>query len=81
VLQIRVPVDEAIRTADPAAVDDARVVELVREHDLAATREPGDRPQVGEIAGAEQQRALVAGELGDSPFQSPVGLHVSGDQP
>jgi hypothetical protein len=39
VLEVGVAIDEALRAGEPASVDDARVVELVREHDLAPADE------------------------------------------
>ena len=58
VLGVGMPVDEGLGSGQPAAVDDAGVVELVGEDDLAAAGERGDRAGVGEIARAEEQRGL-----------------------
>ena len=78
---VAVAVDEGLGPREPAAVDDAGVVELVGEDDLASAGEGGDRAHVGEVARAEQQRRLVALELGQPRLQPAVHIHVAGDQP
>ena len=61
VLDVAVAVDEGLGPGQPAAVDDAGVVELVGEDDARRARaSAGDRAGVGEVAGAEEQRRLVA---------------------
>ena len=59
VLDVAVVVEEGLRAREPAAVGDRGVAEAVGEHDLAALGERRDDPEVGEVAGAEQQRALA----------------------
>ena len=63
------------RPGEPAAVDDAGVVELVGEDDLAAPARPR-RPDVREVAGAEEQRRLGALELREPPLELVVGSMV-----
>src|SRR5680860_1846001 len=81
VLDVAVAVDEGLGAGEPAAVDDAGVVELVGEDDAVATGERRDRADVGQVAGAEQQRRLVALERRQSLLQPDVRLHVARDQP
>ena len=63
VLDVAVVVEEGLRAREAAAVGDRGVAEAVGEHDLAALGERRDDPEVGEVAGAEQQRALGAEEV------------------
>ena len=81
VLDVAVAVDEGLGAREAAAVDDAGVVQLVGEDDLAAAGQGGDRAGVGEVAGAEEERRLVALEAGEPLLQLPVRLHVARDQP
>ena len=81
VVDVAVAVDERLGAREPAAVDDRRVVELVGEDDLAAARQRGHDAEVGEVAGAEQQRALRALERGEPLLEPPVQRHVARDQP
>src|SRR3712207_8755380 len=70
VLEVAVVVDERVGAGQPAAVDDARVVELVGEDHVALAREGGDHARVREVAGAEQQRGLGRSEEHTSELQS-----------
>ncbi len=81
VLGVVVAVDERLRAREPAAVDDRRVVELVGEDDLAAPGERRDHPEVGQVARAEQQRALHPLERGDPLLEPAVQRHVPRHEP
>jgi hypothetical protein len=81
VLEVTMAIDEGLGPCQAASVDDAGVVELVREDDLLAPGEGGDDAGVGEIAGAEQQRSLAALELGQLRLELAMRLHVAGDKP
>ncbi len=52
------------------AVHDGRVVELVEEHHVPPAHQPRDEPQVGLIAGREDEAGLLAEELGQLPLES-----------
>jgi hypothetical protein len=80
-LDVGVPVDEGLRPRQPAAVDDAGVVEGVREDHLATLRQRRDRSAVGEVARAEQQGRLGSLELGQPRLELAVDRHRAGDQP
>ena len=58
-----------------------RVVELVGEDDLAAARERGDDPDVGEVARAEQERGVGTLERRQPVLELAVELHRPRDQP
>jgi len=81
VLEVAVAVDEGLRLGEAAAVDDAGVVELVREDDLVALCQGGNDTAVGEVAGAEHQRRLRSGELGQAALELAVRRHRARDQP
>ena len=74
VLEVAVAVDERLGPGEAAAVDDARVIELVGEDDVAAAGEGGDDAGVGEVARSEQQRRLGPVEVGEVPLELVVGL-------
>ena len=80
VLEVAVAVDEGLGPRQPASVDDAGVVELVAEDDLAALREGGDGAGVGEVSGPEQERRVVALERGQPLLEGAVRVHAAGDQ-
>ena len=75
VLDVAVVVEEGLRAREAAAVGDRGVAEAVGEHDLAALGQRRDDPEVGEVAGAEQQRALGAEEVRDALLQPAVQRH------
>ena len=54
-------------TAQAAAVDQARVIELVRIDGVGRTGERSDGPQVGEIPAGEEKRGLASFETGRWP--------------
>ena len=80
VVDVGVAVDERLGARQPAAVDDRGVVELVGEDDLAAAGERRHHAEVGQVARAEQQRALRALELRQPLLQAPVQRHVARHQ-
>ena len=53
---VGVRIDVHGRAREPAAVDDARVVQLVAEDGVAAADERRDGADVGVVAGREEQR-------------------------
>jgi hypothetical protein len=81
VLEVRVPVDEDLGPGEPAAVDDAGVVQLVGEDDLPAAGQRRDHSGVGQKARAVEESRLVALEGRDPLLEAPVRLHVAADQP
>ncbi len=80
VLGVAVAVHEHLRPAEPAAVDDARVVELVGEDHLAGPAEGRDRARVRQVAGPEQQRGLGTLEIGEPFLERAVNGHRPRDQ-
>jgi hypothetical protein len=59
-VEIAVRVDNRLRARQPAAVDQRRVVERVRQDHAAGTGERRDDARVGEESGAEQDARLGA---------------------
>ena len=80
VLEVAVAVDEGLGPRQPAAVDDAGVVQLVAEDDLVLAGEGRDHAGVGQVPGAEQERRLIALELGQAFLERPVRSHPARDQ-
>ena len=66
VLDVGVAVDEGVGLRQAAAVDDARVVQLVGGDQLALAGERRDRPRVRQVAGAEEEGGGPALELGEA---------------
>ena len=75
VLHVAVAVHDDLRARQPAAVDDRRVVELVREDHIAATRQRADHAEVRQVARAEQQARLAALERRQALLQAAVDRH------
>jgi len=61
-------------------VDQRGVVELVREHGVAAPDQRHDDAQVGHVTGREQQRTGKAGERGEFFFKFLVRREMAADQ-
>ena len=77
VVHVTVAVDGEGRAGQPAPVDDAGVVQLVREHAHARAAERAQHPEVGREAGREAD-----GGLGPLPFgERPLQLAVDGARP
>src|SRR5258708_11750412 len=74
-------VDGAIRLREPDAVDDAAVVELVRNDDIALSRELRDEARVRGVAGLEDERRFGALERGEPPPELRVEIHRPCDRP
>jgi hypothetical protein len=81
VVHVHVVVNERLRAAEAAAVDDARVVERVGEDDVPLLGERGHHAHVGEVPGAEEQAVVRALERGQLLLQAAVDGHVAGHQP
>src|SRR3954454_18972066 len=80
-VEVGVAVDERLGARDPAAVDQAGVVQLVREDDLAPAGQRADVAEIAKVARAEQKRGLVPGERGEALLEPLVKRHVPRDQP
>jgi hypothetical protein len=72
---IAVVIDEDLRPRQAAAVDDRRVVQRVREDDVAGPGQRSDHPEVGEVSRAEQHRRLPPLERGQALLEAMVGGH------
>ncbi len=81
VLDVAVVVDERARLGEPAAVDDARVVEGVRQHHVTLARQRGDDARVGQVARAEQHAGLARLEVRQLRLEPPVHSHVARHEP
>jgi hypothetical protein len=81
VLGVAVVVDEHVGAGEPAAVDDAGVVQLVGENDISLACERLHHAGVGQVARAEQHAALAALEVGELLLQPAVDGHVSRHEP
>jgi hypothetical protein len=64
---------------ETSAVDDAGVVELVREDEVVFTEDAGDGAGVGGEAGLKDDTGLDAFECGDLLFEFHVDVHRAGD--
>ena len=73
--------DARFGAAQPAGIDDARVIERVAHHHVLGTGQRRDQAQIGHVAGAEQQRALGARERREFALERLVDVEVSVDQP
>ena len=62
------------------AVDDAGVVELVRQDQVAAPGQCGQHADVGVVAAVEHQRRTAVVKLTQSPLQPVAGGRVAGQQ-
>src|SRR5205814_11420 len=80
VAHVRVAVDDPLRLREPDAVDDAAVVELVRQDRVALPRELRDEARVPGEAAHVEQGGLAALEAGDPPLQLLVQVHVPRDR-
>ena len=63
------------------AGDDAVMRQFVDENSVALAHQPGDRRDIGEIAGDQRQRALEAQELGDLRLERLVRAALAANQP
>jgi hypothetical protein len=73
-------IDDDAGARESAAVDDARVVELVGEHDVVGTEEGlQDRDVCGEPA-VEEPNAWRAKPVGDRGFELCVEAVIAGDE-
>src|SRR5207249_2560356 len=77
---VAVGIDVDGGSREPAAVDDARVVERVAVHVIAATYERRDGPDVRLIAGGEEERGRRALEGRELGLDLGVQVEVAGDQ-
>ena len=68
------------RAAQPAAVDDARVVQAVAQHRILRTDQATDRPDVREIAAAEDECGLRSLEVREFLLQRGVPPVRADDQ-
>ena len=68
---VEVSVDEALdlAVAEPAGVDDARVVFLVGDDDVVLPYQRRDRAEVGLHARAEDEGGLLSHEGGEPPLE------------
>src|ERR1700742_2230340 len=77
-------IDLYVRTRQPRAVDQRRVIQRVGEDRRAATRERGERREVRHVAGAEVQRARrideAAGDARETVFELRVRARVAAEQ-
>ncbi len=69
-----------VRPRQPAAVDDAGVIQGVAEHGVAAADQGRNGADVGRIAGRKQQRRLGLFESRQTALQFIVALGVSYNQ-
>ena len=69
------------RAAQAAAVDDARVVQLVRHDDVVLAEDGRDRAGVGREAALEDDDGFGLLELGEPAFELHVDGHRAGDRP
>ena len=69
------------RAAQPAAVDDAGVVQLVGDDHVVLRQDGGNGAGVGREAALEDDHGLDLLELGKPPLQLHVDLHRAGDRP
>ena len=60
-----VPVDRDVGRAEPAPVDDARVIELVAADKIAGPPERGNHADVAREPGAEEKHCLGLLEVGE----------------
>ena len=68
------------RAAQPAAVDDARVIQLVGDDDVLFRQDRGDRAGVGGEAALEDDDLLDLLELGEPALELHVDFHGAGDR-
>ena len=68
------------RAAEQTGIQQRGVIETVFEHRIALPDQGGDRPQIGHVAIAEQQRTRAPGELGQGFFQGVMRAAVADDQ-
>ena len=73
--------DPDLGAAEPCPVDDARVVELVRDDQVSLPEKRGDRPRVRREAALEHDRGLGLLEGGDTPLQLQMERHRARDRP
>ncbi len=69
---VGVPVDGDPGPREPAPVDDARMVQLVREDGVLPSGQRRDRAGVGQVAGREDDRVLASLQPGQRRLQAPV---------
>ena len=69
---VGMPVDDDPRAREPAPVDDARVVQLVREDGVLTPGQRRDRAGVGQVAGREDDRVLASFQPGQRRLEAPV---------
>ncbi len=79
VVGVAVVVDGAFGGAEADAVDDAAVVELVADDEVAFTGELGDEARVGGEAGLVDEAGFGVFELGEAAFEFLVEVEVAGD--
>ena len=81
VLHVAVAVHRHRRPREPAAVDDAGMVQLVAEDQVVFLHQRGDDSHVGLVSAVEHQRRFGSLETRDAPLQLLVRGHVARDQP
>ena len=77
---VRVGVADDLGPGQATTVDQAGVVQLVREDHVASSHQRRDRPDVGLEAGGEDQGVLAVLERRDALLQPAVQLEAAGDQ-
>src|SRR3989344_2026251 len=80
VSHVQVLVDEALRLAQPDAVDDARVVELIADDRIALPQQRLEDSRVRIEARAVQHRVVHGEKSGDFALQLPVRLLGAADE-
>src|SRR2546426_8129268 len=78
---VAMSVDHALRLRQADAVDDASVVQLVRQDRIPFSGELRDESRVPREAAHEEQRRLPTFEAGDPPLEFLVEIHVARDRP
>ena len=79
--EVAVPVDRDLAAGEPAAVDDRRVVELVRADERARAAERGEHAEVRGEAGREEHRGLGALPVGERALELGVHRPRADDEP
>src|SRR5881628_1007296 len=74
-------VDHALGLRQADAVDNAPMVQLVRQNRVPFSRELGDESRVPREAAHEEQGRLPMLEAGDPPLEFLVEIHVARDRP
>jgi hypothetical protein len=71
---------QLIRFGQPTSVEKRGMIELILNHRIAALQQPVNGPEIGHVAGGEQQNPGLSGEISQRFLQRLMIIAVTGQQ-